>query len=66
MAKKNQLVVPNEGRWSVKSEGAKRASKTYDTQQEAIAVAIERARRDNVELLIHGRNGEIRERRSFR
>lgn len=66
MSKKNQLVVPNEGRWSVKSEGAKRASKTYDTQQEAIAVAIERARRDNVELLIHGRNGEIRERRSFR
>ncbi|GAB5377723.1 MAG: DUF2188 domain-containing protein [Acuticoccus sp.] len=66
MAKKNQLVVPNEGRWSVRSEGAKRASKTYDTQQEAIAVATERARRDCVELLIHGRNGEVRERRSFR
>jgi len=63
--KPNQHVVPNDGRWSVKSEGAERAAKTFDTQYEAIAAAREKARRDKTELFIHGRNGEIRERFSY-
>lgn len=37
---KNQHVVPNDGKWSVKDEGNSKATGTFDTQKEA----IERAR----------------------
>ena len=33
----NQHVVPNNGQWQVKRENATRATKTFDTQKEAIA-----------------------------
>ncbi len=65
MSPKGQHVVPNGGRWSVRSSGASRVSGTFDTQREAIDVARERARRQGTELYIHGRDGRIRERDSF-
>ena len=65
MSKKGQHVVPSGGRWSVRSAGAKRASGTFKTQQEAINMARDKARRDGTELYIHGRDGRIRERSSF-
>lgn len=37
----------------------------FFTQEEAIAAGTERAKRGKVELLIHGRDGQIRERNSF-
>ncbi|XQU77318.1 DUF2188 domain-containing protein (plasmid) [Cupriavidus sp. H18C2] len=37
----------------------------FSTQEEAIAAGIERAQRERVELLIHGRDGRIRARDSF-
>ena len=33
----NQHVVPNDGKWQLKRENAARATKTFDTQKEAIA-----------------------------
>ncbi|WP_341484300.1 DUF2188 domain-containing protein [Chelativorans petroleitrophicus] len=48
-----------------RTAGASRASGTYATQQEAIDVARERARREGVELYIHGRDGRNRERSSY-
>ena len=65
MSKKGQHVVPNGGKWSVRSAGAQRASKTFDTQQEAIDTARERARAQGSELYIHGKDGRIRERNSY-
>lgn len=65
MTKKGQHVVPSRGRWSVRSSGANRASGTFETQQEAVEDARERARREGTELYIHGRDGRIRERNSF-
>jgi uncharacterized protein YdaT len=65
MTKKAQHVVPSDGKWSVRRAGAKRASKTFDTQKEAIDSAREAARRHGTELYIHGRDGRIRERSSF-
>lgn len=65
MSKKGQHVVPNGGRWAVRTAGAKRASKTFDTQQEAIESARDKARRDGSELYVHGRDGRIRERSSY-
>lgn len=65
MGKKGQHVVPSGGKWSVRRAGAKRASGTFVTQQEAIDSARKLARREGAELYIHGRDGRIRERSSF-
>lgn len=65
MSKKSQHVVPSGGRWSVRSSGASRASKTFDTQQEAIKNAKSKAKKQGTELYVHGRDGKIRERNSY-
>ncbi|MEC9347036.1 MAG: DUF2188 domain-containing protein [Pseudomonadota bacterium] len=65
MSGKPQHVVPNGGKWSVRSAGASRASGTYSTQAEAIEVARQRAKSHHSELYIHGRDGRIRERNSY-
>lgn len=57
-----QHVVPHDGGWAVRGEGNSRATSVHDTQREAIDTAREIARNQNGELLIHGRNGQIRER----
>jgi len=65
MATKGLHVVPKNGRWSVMRAGAQRASKVYNTQQEAVTSARKRAQAEGGELYIHGRDGRIRERDSF-
>jgi hypothetical protein len=65
MSKRNQHVVPHSEGWAVKPEGAGRASSVHETQREAIDVARERAMNQGSELLIHGRNGQIRERNTY-
>ncbi|MEA5099738.1 MAG: DUF2188 domain-containing protein [Bacteroidales bacterium] len=62
---KNQHVVPNGNEWSVKGEGNKKNTATFDTQKEAIDKAREIAINQESELLIHGRNGQIREKDSY-
>lgn len=59
-----QHVVPHPDGWAVRGEGNSRATAVYDTQREAIDAGREIARNQNGELLIHGRNGQIRERDS--
>lgn len=65
MAKRNQHVVPHGDRWAVRGAGSQRASSVHGTQAEAIDVARATARRQGTEMLIHGRNGQIRERNSY-
>lgn len=65
MTKKNQHVVPYDGAWAVRGAGNSRATSVHDTQAEAINAAREIARNQQSELLIHGRDGQIRERDSF-
>jgi uncharacterized protein YdaT len=66
MAKgKNQHVVPHDREWAVKKEGSGRATTVVPTQKEAIDKAKEIAKNQSVELLIHGRDGQIRERESY-
>lgn len=60
MPRKDQHVVPHDGRWAVRSENAKRVTSTHKTQREAIVHARTLARSHNSELLIHGRDGRIR------
>lgn len=62
---KNQHVVPHSDDWAVKGEGNSRATSVHSTQQEAIEQAREIAKNQQSELLIHGTNGQIRERNSY-
>ncbi len=62
--KKNVHVVPRDGDWAVRREGAQRDSSHHGTQSAAIDAARQTAQREGTELLIHGRNGQIRERDS--
>lgn len=64
MPGQNIHVVPADDRWAVWTEGGL-GRETFDTQQAAIAAGTERAKQKKVELLIHGRDGQIRERNSF-
>ncbi len=62
---KNQHVVPHPDGWAVKGAGNGKATKVHATQSEAIVHAKRIARNQSSELLIHGRNGRIRERNSY-
>lgn len=62
---KNVHVIPNGNQWSAKTEGSSRASKNFDLQSDAIQHARGMAMKNNSELLIHGRNGQIREKNSY-
>ena len=64
MSGKNQHVVPHEDGWAVRGEGNSKVTSTHETQREAIDRGREIAQNQGSELLIHGRNGQIRERDS--
>jgi uncharacterized protein YdaT len=62
---KNQHIVQHENGWAVKSEGANKATQVFPTQQEAIERGREIAINQKSELLIHNREGQVRERNSY-
>lgn len=61
---KNQHVVPHAGEWAVKGEGSARAIKVFEKQSDAIDRARDISQRQHSELLVHGRDGQIRARDS--
>lgn len=62
----SQHVVKNpSGGWAIKKGGSDRATKVYDTQNEAIAHGREIAKNQGAEFYIHGRDGKIREKDSY-
>jgi hypothetical protein len=63
--KKNQYVVPASGKWAVKGEGNSRNTKITQIQREAIDIARKIARKEQSELIIHGKNGRIHEKDSY-
>ncbi len=65
MQRKSFHVVPRGEGWSVRAAGATRASNTFSTQGEAVAHARAKAVENRTELYVHGRDGRIRERRSY-
>ncbi|WP_294324147.1 DUF2188 domain-containing protein [uncultured Sphingomonas sp.] len=65
MSGKNQHVVPHAGGWAVRGAGNGRATSVHDTQRDAINAARGIAQNQHSELLIHGRNGQIRDRDSY-
>ncbi|MCY0852748.1 DUF2188 domain-containing protein [Cupriavidus sp. D39] len=65
MANKNVHVVPHGDKWHVVREGAHEPSSAHDDLEDAIAAGTTEAKQDNVELMIHGRDGQIRMRNSY-
>lgn len=64
MANSDIHVVPAGEGWAVEAAGGGKRT-MFATQEEAIEAGTKRAQADKVELLIHGRDGQIRERNSF-
>lgn len=65
MAKKNQHVLPLGNGWAVKGEGSKKFTVITETQRDAITVAREIAKNNKSELVIHGKDGKIRDKDSY-
>jgi hypothetical protein len=65
MAKRDIHVVPSDGKWLVQEEGSKRVESTHRSQADAWRQAREVARLRGAEALLHGRNGQIRERSTY-
>lgn len=61
----NQHVVPHDEGWAIKGEGNERYTGIYDTQQEAIKRAKDIAWNYRSSVIIHGRDGMIRDRISY-
>jgi hypothetical protein len=65
MAKGDVHVVPSDQGWRVEVAADGRARSVHRTQGEAREAAREIARRTQKELLVHGRDGRIRERNTY-
>jgi hypothetical protein len=65
MSKKDIHVVPHNGGWATRKEGAERVGRTADTQREAFELARNQAKREQVEVVIHRPNGQIRNSNSY-
>lgn len=62
---KNQHVVPQGNQWAVKGEGNKRNTKILDTQKAAILYAKVIAQNQQSEVVIHNKEGKIRDKDSY-
>lgn len=65
MSTKDVHVVPAPDGWAVEEANTPAGRKLFSTQEDAIEVATEMARRNHAELFIHGKDGQIRARNSF-
>jgi uncharacterized protein YdaT len=65
MTKRDIHVVPHQDGWATRKEGASRAGTVHDTQKSAIQRAQEQAKRENVEVVIHRRDGKVRDSDSY-
>ena len=62
----HQHVVPHEDGWAIKGEGNERYTGVYDTQKRAIKRASEIAENYKSDVIIHGKDGAIRDRISYK
>lgn len=65
MATKDVHVAQQGGKWAVKEEGSQQATSTHRTQTAAIDAGRATAKRNRSELLVHGKNGKVRLKRTY-
>lgn len=64
MTRRNQHVVRYGNGWAVRAAGSTRVTSSHRTQAAATRAARAIAQNQGTELLVHGRDGRIRERDS--
>lgn len=64
-SQKHQHVVPHEEGWAVRGEGNTRLTATYKYQDDAIDRARDIAKNYGSDVVIHGKDGRIRDRMSY-
>ena len=62
---KNQHVVPHGKQWAVKGEGNSKSSHVTQKQSDAINIGKSIAQNQKSELIIHNRQGQIREKNTY-
>ena len=62
---RNIHVIPNSGRWSVKKEGTEIPLSSHRTRELARQTAVPIAKGKKSEVVIHGRDGKIRDKDSY-
>lgn len=64
MSNSQHVTKHRNGGWQVKKANASKATRRTSTQAEAITIARNIASNNNQELVIHGKNGRIRQKDS--
>lgn len=54
------------GGWSIKTYGASRAAKNFETQNDAIAWAKSKCKRQGLDLFVHNWDGSVRYMKSYK
>jgi len=62
---KNQHIVPKDNGWAVKGAGNSKVTKTFETQKDAIDFGRQIAKNQESELVIHRKDGTIRDKDSY-
>jgi hypothetical protein len=62
---KNIHVVPHDDRWAVKIEGKNQPVSTHRTQELARQTAVPIAKNRKSEVVIHSKDGKIRDKDSY-
>lgn len=62
---KNQHIVPKDDGWAVKGAGNSKVTKTFETQKDAIDFGRQIAKNQESELVIHRKDGTIRDKDSY-
>lgn len=65
MTKKDIHVVPHKDGWATKKEGTTRAGSVHDTKVDALKQGRDQAKREQVELVIHRKDGTIQDSDSY-
>jgi hypothetical protein len=63
--KRDVHVVPHYDGWATKREGGVRVGRLAESQAEAIEIGRRTAKRDKVQLVVHGRDGKIQDTYSY-
>jgi len=62
---RHQHVVPHDDGWAVRGSGNKRLTGVFPTQVQAVLRASQIARNYKSDVIIHGRDGKIRDRINY-
>lgn len=62
---KNQHVVTHGDKWAVRGEGNSKVTSIHNTQESARKEAVGIAKNQKSEVVIHGRDGKIRDKDSY-